>query len=77
MQAQAPLYNGCPYSGGGLMDLDLSGKHALVCGASEGIGRAAAQELALLGADVTVLSRRAGLLPMSPGTMRCASSCNR
>lgn len=44
------------------MDLDLSGKHALVCGASEGIGRAAAQELALLGADVTVLSRRAGLL---------------
>ena len=31
------------------MDLDLSGRHALVCGASEGIGLAAAQELALLG----------------------------
>ena len=44
------------------MDLNLSGKHALVCGASEGIGRAAAQELALLGADVTVLSRRAEVL---------------
>ena len=40
------------------MDLDLSGKHALVCGASEGIGFAAARELALLGADVTLLARR-------------------
>lgn len=44
------------------MDLNLSGKHALVCGASEGIGRAAAHELALLGADVTVLARRAEAL---------------
>jgi 3-oxoacyl-[acyl-carrier protein] reductase len=44
------------------MDLNLAGKHALVCGASEGIGRAAAHELALLGADVTVLSRRADAL---------------
>ena len=44
------------------MDLNLAGKHALVCGASEGIGRAAAHELALLGADVTVLARRADAL---------------
>lgn len=44
------------------MDLDLAGKHALVCGGSEGIGRAAARELALLGADVTVLARRADVL---------------
>lgn len=40
------------------MDLDLQGRHALVCGGSEGIGRATAHELALLGADVTVLARR-------------------
>ena len=39
------------------MQLDLSGKHALVCGGSEGIGRAAAIELARLGADVTLLAR--------------------
>lgn len=40
------------------MDLNLADRHALVCGASEGIGRAAAHELALLGANVTVLARR-------------------
>ncbi|MFC7300127.1 SDR family oxidoreductase [Cognatiluteimonas weifangensis] len=44
------------------MDLALDGRHALVCGGSDGIGRAAAHELALLGADVTVLARRAEAL---------------
>jgi len=39
------------------MDLNLSGRHALVCGASQGIGRAAALELAQLGASVTLLAR--------------------
>lgn len=40
------------------MDLDLTGKHALVCGASQGIGLATARALADLGADVTLLARR-------------------
>ena len=44
------------------MDLDLTGKHALVCGASQGIGLASAIELAQLGADVTLLARRADVL---------------
>lgn len=44
------------------MDLDLSNRHALVCGASGGIGRAAAEELAALGATVTVLARRESVL---------------
>ncbi|MBS0570789.1 MAG: SDR family oxidoreductase [Proteobacteria bacterium] len=39
------------------MDLNLSGNHALVCGGSQGIGRAAALELAQLGANVTLLAR--------------------
>ena len=39
------------------MNLDLTGKHALVCGGSQGIGQAAAIELAKLGADVTLLAR--------------------
>lgn len=44
------------------MQLDLSGRHALVCGASRGIGRACALELAQLGARITALSRSADKL---------------
>ncbi|WEN16620.1 SDR family oxidoreductase [Rhodanobacter sp. AS-Z3] len=39
------------------MQLDLNGRHALVCGASQGIGRASAIELAELGANITLLAR--------------------
>lgn len=39
------------------MDLDLSGKFALVCGSSDGIGKAAAIELANMGASICLLAR--------------------
>lgn len=39
------------------MDLSLNNKRALVCGSSQGIGLAIAQELALLGASCTLLAR--------------------
>lgn len=44
------------------MQMDLTGRHALVGGGSQGIGRAAALELARLGADVTVIGRDEGRL---------------
>jgi len=39
------------------MNLNLVGKRALVCGSSQGIGKACAIELASLGASVTLFSR--------------------
>lgn len=39
------------------MDLTLQGKHAIVCGSTQGIGFAAAMELATLGAKVTLVAR--------------------
>jgi len=39
------------------MDLDLKNKHAIVCGSTQGIGKATAIELALLGASVTLIAR--------------------
>jgi len=39
------------------MNLDLTGKTALVCGSTQGIGKASAMELANLGASVILLAR--------------------
>lgn len=39
------------------MDINLTGKNALVCGGSRGIGKAAAIELSLLGASITLIAR--------------------
>lgn len=44
------------------MDLSLKGKTALICGSSQGIGLAVAEELALLGASCILLARDAGRL---------------
>lgn len=41
------------------MNLDLTGKRALVCGSTQGIGKAVAYELAIMGAHVTLLARNA------------------
>jgi 3-oxoacyl-[acyl-carrier protein] reductase len=39
------------------MNTDLSGKRAIVCGSTQGIGKAVAEELAGLGASITLLAR--------------------
>ena len=39
------------------MDISLTDRHALVCGSTQGIGRAVAMEMAQLGARVTLLAR--------------------
>lgn len=44
------------------MDLNLKGKRAFVCGSTQGIGRAVAHELAILGASVTLVARNEKVL---------------
>src|SRR5262245_23854329 len=51
------------------MNLDLTGKRALVCGSTSGIGKAAAIELAQLGASVTLAARDAGKLKDAIGAL--------
>ncbi|WP_462247254.1 SDR family oxidoreductase [Ekhidna sp.] len=54
------------------MDLDLKGKRALVCGSSQGMGLAIAQELSQMGASVTLFARsedslKLALAKLGPG----------
>lgn len=44
------------------MNLSLEGKNALICGSSQGIGYAIAEELALMGANCILLARNKELL---------------
>lgn len=54
------------------MDLNLVGKNALVCGSTQGIGKAAALELAALGATVTLLARDEAKLKSTLGELPSA-----
>lgn len=56
------------------LKLSLAGRHALVGGASAGIGRAAALHLAGLGCEVTVLARRAEALAALVPELRAAGA---
>ena len=51
------------------MNLDLTGKTALVGGSTQGIGRATAVELALLGATVVLMARNEAALNEAVGTL--------
>jgi 3-oxoacyl-[acyl-carrier protein] reductase len=56
------------------MNLSLQGKHALICGSSQGIGLAIAQELALLGANCTLMARNAQSLEDAMHTLHKGQS---
>ena len=51
------------------MDLNLTGKNALVCGSSKGIGKAAAIKIAALGANVTLVARSTERLTEALGAL--------
>jgi 3-oxoacyl-[acyl-carrier protein] reductase len=44
------------------MDLVIRGRKALLCGASRGLGKAAAMAVAKEGVDVTIVARRSDVL---------------
>jgi 3-oxoacyl-[acyl-carrier protein] reductase len=52
------------------MDLGISTKHALVCGASKGLGRACAEALAREGVNVTLVARNAATLEATANAIR-------
>ena len=39
------------------MNLDLKNKNAMICGATAGIGKATAMQLAAMGANITIVAR--------------------
>lgn len=61
-------------AGGTARPRDLSGRRALVCGASQGIGRACAEELAARGAAITLVARDAHALETVRAALPAPSS---
>ena len=55
------------------MDLNLEGKRAVVCGSTQGIGKASAIELALLGASVTLIARNETKLAAVMGELKTSA----
>ena len=51
------------------MNISLEGKRAVVCGSTQGIGRACAEELAALGAEIVLVSRNAESLRAVAGKL--------
>lgn len=51
------------------MNLDLTGRNALVCGSSQGLGLASAVELSRLGANITLFSRNEDKLKQALQTL--------
>ena len=57
-----------------MLDLELTGKIAIVTGGSEGMGRAAAERLVREGAKVTICARRKDVLENAASAMRAAGA---
>ena len=54
------------------MNLSLEGKYAIICGSTQGIGFAIAEELALLGANCTLIARNGNALKTAVQTLDIA-----
>lgn len=54
------------------MNLDLKGKNAIVCGSTQGIGKAIAIEIAKLGGSVTLIARNAEKLAQVKSELDCS-----
>jgi 3-oxoacyl-[acyl-carrier protein] reductase len=55
------------------LDLRIRNKHALICGASRGLGRACAEALAAEGVQLTIVARRSDLLQQAAQEIGAAS----